>query len=260
MAETTQLDAARAAMAADDGDEAARLAFYARLSATELFLLLSAEASGDTVVPQEMQVDGQAYVLAFDREGRLSDHAGGVAPYAGLSGRALAGMLAGQGLGLALNPGGAGAALIGPDAVDWLAATLDTAPQEGTARATSLHRPGDLPQGLLSALDARLASARGIAQAAWLAGVTYEGGERGHVMAFVDAYPHAEGALVRLVSEALTFSGVEAGTLDVIFVGGGDAILPRLERVGLRFDLPLDAARSGPTPPGMDPDRPPLLK
>jgi len=259
MTETTALDAAHAAMVADDGDEAARLAFHARLAATELFMLLTDEASDDSVTPHEIDLDGGRFVAAFDRESRLSDFAGGVAPYAGLSGGAIAAMLAGHDLGLALNPGGMQAAWLGPDAVAWLARTLANTPTEGTGRPVEIRPPGDLPETLLSALDARLAGARGVARCAWLCAVTWDGGAQGHLLAFQDAYRHAHPALVRLASEALTFSGVEAGALDVIFVDADDAITPRLARVGLRFDLPLDAARSAPGAPGMDPARPPRL-
>jgi hypothetical protein len=74
--------------------------------------------------------------------------------------------------------------------------------------------------------------------------------------------PGAEPALARAVAAALTFSGIEAGSLDVGFFRTADPVAARLARVGLRFDLP-EAPKSEPvagTAPGMNPDAPPRLR
>ncbi|MEM6312391.1 MAG: SseB family protein, partial [Pseudomonadota bacterium] len=121
----TDLDNAHAAMQAAPDDDTARLRFYERLADTELFLLLAGEPDGDRVEPALFEVENQQFALVFDREERLSQFVGRVAPYAGLPGRALAQMLAGQGVGLALNLDVAPSAMLIPaEAVDWLVATL----------------------------------------------------------------------------------------------------------------------------------------
>jgi hypothetical protein len=91
---------------------------------------------------------------------------------------------------------------------------------------------------------------------------TYAGGRRGHLMAFVDALPGAEPSLARAVGDALTFSGIEAGSLDVGFFRASDPVAARLARVGLRFDLPEapKAEQVAGRAPGMDPDAPPRLR
>lgn len=260
MAETP-LDAAHAAMDAAPDDDAARLRFYDRLAGAELLLLLAGEPEGDTVTPEVFELGDASFVLAFDTEERLSAFAGRIAPYAALSGRAVAGMLAEEGLGLALNPDVAPSAfLMPPEAVAWLAATLTERPAEVEARPERLSVPSGLPDMLLTALDAKLASAEGLARHAWLAAVTYAGGRQGHLLAFVDARPGAEPGLARAVGEALTFSGVEAGELDVVFLRASDPVMARLAKVGLRFDIPIPDAALAPTAPGMDPDRPPRLR
>ena len=99
----TPLDRAHAAMEADPGEAAMRLAFYDCLAGAEVFLLLQAEAEGDRITPEVFDLETGPVVLAFDREERLAAFLGRPAPYAALSGRRLAGMLAGQGLGLGLN-------------------------------------------------------------------------------------------------------------------------------------------------------------
>jgi hypothetical protein len=259
----TPLDQAHAAMEAAPEDDAARLRFYDRLAGSELFLLLEAEPEGDRIRPQIFPVEDHSFVLVFDREERLTKFVGGAAPYAALSGRRLAEMLAGQGIGLALNPEVAPSSiLIEAGSVDWLAETLAEAPEEVEERAQEITAPSGLPEALLTALDTRLAAAEGMARMAYLVGAIYEGGRRGHLMAFVDPLPGAEPALARAVAAALTFSGIEAGSLDVGFFRAADPVAARLARVGLRFDLP-EAPKSEPvagTAPGMNPDAPPRLR
>lgn len=257
----TDLDQAHAVMDAAPDDDAARLRFYERLADTELFMLLGAEATEDHVTPELFDIEGQRFALVFDREERLSQFVGRVAPYAGLPGRALVQMLAGQGIGLALNPDVAPSAMLIPsEAVDWLVATLSHAPDETEARLSELSPPRGLPEAVITALDRKLAIAAGLARSAYLAAATYEDGARGHVLAFVDATAGAEQALANAASEALTFSGIEAGVMDVLFVRASDPLAAHLARVGLRFDLPEPATPQMPGAPGMDPDRPPRLR
>jgi len=259
----TPLDQAHAAMQAAPEDDGLRLTFYDRLAASELFVLLEAEAEGDRIRPEVFPVDGQRFALVFDREDRLTAFAERAAPYAALSGRALAALLAGQGIGLGVNLGVAPSSiLIEAASVDWLAATLADAPEEIEERPQEIMPPAHVPERLLTALDARLAAAEGLARMAYLVGVINAGGQRGHLMGFVDAVPGAEPALARAVGAALTFSGVEAGQIDVGFFRASDPMAARLARVGLRFDLP-EAPAPVQTPgaaPGTDPARPPRLR
>lgn len=259
----TPLDQAFAAMTAAPDDATARLRFYDRLASSELFLMLEKDAEGETIAPEIFEVADAQFVLVFDREGRMGDFAGRAVPYAALSGRALAGMLAGQGIGMALNAGGASEMLLPPEAMTWLAETLAEAPKEAEARPERLEAPKGLPEALLTALDAKLATATGLAETAWLAGVVYEGGARGHLLAVIGATQGAEPALAGAVQEALVFSGLEAGALDVVFLAASDPLCAELARFGLRFDLPEPVAErveiERPAP-GSDPDKPPILR
>lgn len=257
----TSLDAAHAAMEAAPDDDAARLRFWGALAETELFLMLASEEAEGQITPAEVTVEGLRFVLAFDRAERLAEFAGAVVPYAALSGRRLAGMLAGQGMGVALNPDVAPSAmLIGPEAVDWLATLVGADPDTVETRIEEVFAPKGLPETVIAALDRRLGLAGGMAQAAWLVAARFAGGGRGHVLAVVGAAPEAEAALAGAVAEALRFSGVEAGAIDVTFVASGSPAVARFARVGLRFDLPTLAMPAAPAAPGMDPDRPPKLK
>ncbi len=258
----TPLDTAHAAMTAAPEDDAARLRFYERMADVELYLLLDAEPDGDQISPKLLEVDDAQYLLAFDRAQRLAQYAGDAASYVALSGRNVAAMLDGQPLGIALNMEVAPSSILLPDtAVAWLRETLAHAPGEVEARIESVLPPKGLPESLIEAIDAKLATATGMAANAWLVGVAYADGGRGHLLAFVDAIPRAQDALVRAASEALTFSGIEAGAMDVGFFAHTDPTVEKLMKVGLRFDLPqMEALQKTPRMPGSDPDDPPLLR
>lgn len=260
MTETTPLDIAHAAMMADEGDDIARLRFYERMADVEMFLLLEDEPQEDRISPV---LHDDAYVLVFDRAERLAAHVGQAAPYVALSGRAIAGMLEGQPLGMAVNLDVAPSAiLLPPEAVAWLRETLSHQAGQVEARIERVVPPKGLPESLIEAIDAKLATATGMAAGAWLVGVEYEGGGRGHLLGFVGAIPRAQDALVRAASEALTFSGIEAGAMDVGFFRPADPTVAKLAKVGLRFDLPqMEPLQNTPRmAPGSDPSKPPILK
>lgn len=257
----TELDIAHAAMQAAPDDDLLRLRFHERLADSALFVLLTHDPAGDAIDLKILDIDEGRFVLVFDREVRLAAFSGGVAPVAALSGRTLVAMLAGQGLGLGFNLGVAPSAmLIGPAAVEWLADLLGRKPVSALARPVGFDRPKGLPEALLSGLDRKLATAGGLADAAWLAGVSYEDGTRSHMLAIIGAIPEAEAALAAAVAEVLAFSGIDAGVLDVAFLQAADRHLPVLAKVGLRFDLPRQSLPAAPQPPGMDPAKPPRLR
>ncbi|OIQ24800.1 MAG: hypothetical protein BM562_17765 [Alphaproteobacteria bacterium MedPE-SWcel] len=263
MTELTVLDQAHAAMEGAPADDALRLRFFERLADSELFLLLDKEPEGDRISPEVFDTGDGQYVLVFDREERLAEFAGRIVPYAALSGRGVAQMLAGQGIGLGVNLEVAPSSILIPDAaLGWLAETLAHAPDEVETGIAELQPPNGLPEALLTALDAKLATAAGLAQSAYLVAVTYDSGGQGHLLAFIGAQDGAQGALAKAVGEALTFSGIEAGALDVGFFAPQEAMAARLARVGLRFDLPQVQAEQvyAHQAPGSDPDKPPRLK
>lgn len=261
MTEATPLDIAHAAMIADDTDDTARLRFYERMADVELFLLLEDEPDGDQISPIVLD---DAYVLVFDRIERLAAYVGHAAPYVALSGRAIAGMLKDQPLGMAVNMNVADSATLLPDsAVAWLRDTLAHAPGQVEAKIQRVLPPKGLPETLIAAIDAKLATATGMAAGAWLVGVEYADGGRGHLLGFVGAIPRAQDALVRAASEALTFSGIEAGAMDVGFFAPSDPTVEKLSKVGLRFDLPqMEPLQKTPRmeAPGSDPSKPPILR
>lgn len=262
MSDETELDRAHARMRA--GGDAERLQFYAALADTELYLLLEDQAEGDQITPRLFEVDGAQMVAGFDRLDRLSEFAGAVSAYAALPGRVAAQVLAEQGLSLGVNPQVAPSdTVIGPEALRWLLETLEApAPDQHEARIAEILPPGAVPDALLEALGARLDKSVGMAQEALLVHVSFDGGGSGHILALVGAQPHAEEALTRAVAEALAFSGVDAGFLDVAFFAPEAPVVARLRRSARRFAIPQPQVGEvlAPSAPGTDPDRPPRLR
>ncbi|MCB1390904.1 MAG: SseB family protein [Rhodobacteraceae bacterium] len=268
----TEIDLAmqRVAAAPEDSAEemAARLAFHAELSRTEVFVLLTSEATGGTLSPRVFDVSDVRAVLAFDSELRLAEFAGEAAAYAALPGRVLVAMLAGsaEGLSLLVNPDAPHAALLPPEALGWLADTLAAPPPDEGQAVPEAFGPPALPAALcvplVAALERRLSGTPGLTRAV-LAAVQWQGGARGHVLALAGPPDAARAPVARAVAEALALSGLEAGTLDVVFPE--DRAMAAIAAAGLAlapapYARPEDQVIAPGANPGLDPTRPPRLR
>jgi len=255
----TPLDLAYIAM---QENEAQAPAFYARFLEAELFVLLEADA-GDAAQPMVMDTSDGALVLVFDLEERMAAFSDTPSDYVALSGRRIARMLAGQGVGIGLNLGEAPSAMVLPvEAVDWLADAAMGEDEAVEAKPLEISKPVGVPEALIMALDAKLANMGGVVSAAHLVSVKYEGGGAGHMLALVNVPEAAKTGVSEALSEALRFSGVEAGQLDLAFLAPEDPHLESFVRAGLGFEVPELILPKTPAPlaPGMDPDKPPILR
>jgi hypothetical protein len=259
----TSLDQAYHAMIQSPQDDSLRLRYYDGLADAVLFDLLEKEPKANKIDPKLFNLEGGGLVLAFDEEERLSSFAGSASIYAELPGRFIAASLAGQGVGLGVNLGQPSAMVLPSHAVAWLADTLKNTPSLAKARPISFHEPKNLPQNLVSGLKQKLARIGALADHALFAEVKYQGGIRGHLLAFVGAVSQAEPALAQTAVEALTFSGIDAGELDVTFLEVGDSAVDLLNKVALRFDWSKEQpVAQKPFPdkaPGSDSKKPPIL-
>ena len=246
--------------AMERGGDAEGLAFYRALVDAELFLLLEAEAVGQVMTPRVFDLAQGPVLLAFDSEERLAGFAEGAVAYAALPGRVIAGQMVGQALSLGLNLGSGAASevILPPEALDWLLAMLDQKPPEALEARVLGFGASVVPESVAAALaSVLLAGMRG-----YLVGVRYAGGGQGQMLALVGVDVASEGRVARAVTEALAFSGVEAGALDVAFLAAGDAMLGRMAAVAQQFEgtaaaVPELVRREG---PGMDNTRPPILR
>ncbi|MBW0159006.1 SseB family protein [Sedimentimonas flavescens] len=264
----TPYDRAHAAMEADPENEALRLAVYDRLADAELFLLLESEPEDEDITPQVFETEDGDFVLAFDLEERLAEFTGEPVPYAALPGRVIAQHLVGEGIGLGINLGVAESAmLLPPEALEWLTDTLTHTPVQTDARPASFEAPA-LPPAilglLLPAFEAKFAQLAGIASHALLGGVQYDDGRRGHVLAFLGAPEPARAGIAKAMAEALAFSGLDAGELDVTFLDEADPAAQVLLEKALVLHLPEpvqeEVQELKPVAPGMDPSKPPILR
>ena len=272
----TPLDEAHAAMEADTADDAARLRFYQRLADSELFLLLGQEPVGTILDPEILEIDNEAtanidrYAMVFDLEERLAafstQYRGKPMPYAALPGRAIAGLLATQDVGMGLNLDVAPSSILVPArAMAWLTDTLAHDPEDAEGILISIAPPLGLPDEIIEGLEEKLVSAAGLASHAVFVKGKWSDGREGWLLAFIDAAPGAEEALARATQEALVFSGADLASVDVAFFDGSDPICEALDHMGLRYDFPDPDAEKGETVeevagPGMNPDKPPILK
>lgn len=259
----TPIDVAHRAMEAEPDDPRARLRFHERVMDSELFLLLETEPEGDRLNPQVFDLHEGRFVLAFDRDDRLADFLDAPAPYAALTGRRLMALLAGQGLGIGLNLGAAPSATLLPaEAVAWMAAMGEGAPEAAEGAPRRLGPPDDIPESLVAALGLKLAAMSTRIDSAHLVAVEFAGGRFGLVLALAGVPPEARPAVAAAISEAVRFSGMDKGGLDVTFPEEGSPSIARIRAAGLMLDLPRvqPATRATPTAPGTDPARPPILR
>ncbi len=256
----TPLDLAHAQMEIGD---AAGLRFYERLADAELFLMLEEEASVDRARPLIFDTSDGKVALIFDREDRLADFVDTPTPFVAMSGRRIAKILAGQSIGLGLNLGVAPSSMLMPPAtVDWLNEMLGAKSIVTEATPEHLLAPKGLPESLIEALDTKLANMSGVVSAAHLVGVIYQDGQRGHILAMIDVPTSAQEGVAEAISEALSFSGIEAGQLDVTFLPSHAPHLAEFDKIGLKFEIPdlILPTSLKPLAPGMDPDSPPKLR
>jgi hypothetical protein len=243
----TPLDALHAAHAADPEAEAPRLAWFGLLADTELFLPTEAEATGGQVTPRILALSDGPLLPAFDSEERLAAFSGAAVAYVALPGRVVAAQLAGQGVALGINLGVADSAmLLPPAAVDWLAATLASAPAPEAARPVAVRPPGDLAAPLAAALARALVRAGGWAATAHLVMAEHADGRRAPLLAFGGVAPGAAPALARAVAEALAFSGAAVDRVEVAFPADGDPLAAAIAAAGLALPVPPPPA---PAPP-----------
>jgi hypothetical protein len=253
----TPLDHAFAAQERAPDDAALRLRFHERILDAELFVPLAEAPGPDRLRPQVFVLDEGDYVLAFDREDRLAAFLAAPAEFAALSGRRLARLLEGQGVGVALNLGAPSGTLLPPGAVDWLAGMAAGAPVELTARPEAVARPGTVPPALLAALGPKLAAMAGLVGEACLVAARYRDAGSGLLLALAGVPEAARPGVAAAVAETVRFSAAEV-RLDVACFGLESPEWARLAAVGLRLDMP--APERAPLGPGMDPARPPRLR
>ncbi|MEM6306814.1 MAG: SseB family protein [Pseudomonadota bacterium] len=255
---TTPLDHALQAMQAATDDTPRRLQYFERVMDAELFLPL-ADGDDDVVTPGSQLIQDVEYVLAFDLEARLSDHAGGLVEHLTVSGRGLVEMLVGQQAGILLNAGQDSENTIPPDTITWLAQMSGVTPDEVDESPVALHPPKGVDEGLILALDTKFSTMRGMADYAVLVLAEYADDRRQPLVGVIGAIDGSEPDIARALSEAAQFSGANIAAVDVVFLPIDHSAVARMNQVGLKFQIPRAAGEALSAAPGSNPDKPPLF-
>ncbi len=266
----TKLDRAHDAMQTTPEDDAARVAFYGVLADAELFILLTDEPDTPSAInPEILDIEGDRFALVFDREERLGNftkaqmESDAPAPYAALPGRVIAGMLAGQNIGLGLNLGVAPSSILIPGAaMDWLMAALGETPSQAQSTVLAFLPPDAAALALLPALREKLATAGALKARAWLARARFADAGEGALLGLSGIPRESHDLLARAAQEALVFSGTNT-ELTTVFLDQGTRAEAELAAIGREIPLPAPATptiSAPPPPPGSDPDKPPILK
>lgn len=251
----TALDLAYAAHEAEPDNVTLRLRFHERILDSELIVPLAAPPDGDRVTPQIFPLSDGPVVLAFDRDDRMAEFLGHPADFAAMTGRRLVALLAGRGMGLALNLGAPSAALLPAKAVDWLARIAAESIPETQARAEDVGPPGIVPRALLDALGPKLGAMADRLASAHLASALLGEGPPVLLLVLTGVEDAARPAVAAAVAEAVRFSGLDNAALDVAFADAGSALASAAARSGLTLEIP------EPEEPAAPPaDRPPRLR
>ncbi|MDF2233288.1 SseB family protein [Albimonas sp. CAU 1670] len=261
------------AMRLAGGDVADGRVVDALLNARLCLLLKEAPGEDGALSPLMLELEAGPTALAFDDEARLAAFGGGE-DYAEVPGRALIGMLAGQGVNLAVNPGVAPSELFhGAEALDWMAQVSAAEAQGAEGRIEALSAPRGASEALISALDVKLAALGAWLSEAWLVtAATPEGPRLALALAERETGAPQAGraleaaaearrrAVVLAVSESARLADPET-SLEVFFAPADAPALAAARRTGLGFEIPEPEAPAVPgAAPGMDPSRPPKLR
>lgn len=239
--------------------DAARARVLNRLADTELFIALEGDPTDDRARLHLFDLQGVKLAIAADGEDRLADFLSRPTAHAAMPGRALAALLAPEGVALMVNPGAASEMLLDPAMLGWLAEALSSAPAEDQAAPARLSAPApEMVAALAEPLAARLADMAGLAASAALVSADWPGGACGHLLVIEGASEDLRPAIAKALAELLAFLPPLPEACDVAF----DLTLPAGALI-LRLDPvepPATARQKGRKAPGSDPEKPPILR
>lgn len=241
-----------------DLPDAARARVLNRLADTEIFVALARDPEGERIALRLFDLPSGRMAIAADMEDRLADFFAGPVAHAALPGRALAQMLAAEGIALMVNPGAPSEMLLDPATLGWLSQALQSAPAEDQAGPARLSAPApDMVAALAEPLAARLTDMAGLAETAALVAAEWPEGARGHLIVLSGVAEDHRPLVAKALAELIAFLPPLPQACDVAFdlAVPDNALLLRLDPV-----QPRPEPKSAPRAPGSDPDKPPILR
>lgn len=217
----------------------ARLNYYGVLADTNLFLLLEQEPSNEILEPKFIQLEGKNFALAFDSEESLSEFYGEAAAFAQITGRVLAKMLLEEKIGLGINLGVSEGELLLPyEVVEWFVNVLDETPDLVQANPKKFLPANAFPEIMFQALQEKLEPAVGLFDEIWICAVEYNEDEISHLICLMGAQKSAQQAIVKSINEALFFTDINLGNIDVAHFNYDDEACSKIRAIGVKLEFP----------------------
>ena len=263
MIENSWLEVLAEKMCHAPADQAMRMQFFITFLDSELYLLLSEEASYESISPIVASHKGIEHVLVFTSEDNLAEYSKQISPYAALSGRVIVEMFAQADLGIALNFAILSSELfLTTEEIKWLNEIVAEVPAIHQARPTAFFPLAEESKKLNSILIDKLLSLAELAASFWLTGVEYDNQSQGVMLIILDACTGAEAPLAKAALEAVAFSGLENLSFEVSFLPGQEKVVETVKRQGQPLLFPERPAKKlyQPSMPGGDPSKPPRLR
>ncbi|MBA4490123.1 SseB family protein [Paracoccus sp. S1E-3] len=241
-----------------DLPDAARARVLNRLADTEIFVALARDPEGERVELRLFDLPTGRLAVAADAEDRLAAFFAEPVAHVALPGRALAAMLAREGIAVMVNPGAASEMLLDAATLGWLAQALQSAPAEDQAAPARLTAPApEMVAALAEPLAARLSAMAGLVAGAALVAADWPNGAQGHLIVLSGVAEDHRPLVAKALAELIAFLPPLPQPCDVAF----DLPIPeRALRLQLEPVAPEPARKSAPRAPGSDPDRPPILR
>lgn len=234
--EETRLDQLWQAVAESDA-EADWVRFYEGFAAARLIVPLAKTAEGEPARPLTLALDAGEVALAFDTEARFTAFITEPTEFVALTGVMLAGLLAENGISVALNPGvSAAETMLDPVMLGWVAthggADVTFEPVAGPAE---IGPPPAPEEALLEALGRRFEEMAGAVAEAWLLGNGAADGCAAFLCVLVVA-PEAEALADEIAGEITRLGQWRAERPFTVAVAAAEA---RLVQVARRFGIGL---------------------
>ena len=254
----TRMDRAYQHMQSLPDNDTAGLRFYETFSDANLSVLINADLS-----MQVFETSQGKIVLAFDTDDRMAEFVSEPTEFMKIPGRELVMRLLGTDTGVGLNLNVAPTSqILTPEILVWLSDLLSVDSTLLQDQAVGFTANCQSSSDDIAAISSRLENFAGRVSAAYMCGISYSDGVTADALIVVDCDPSVEADLFTAVIETQKFAENNATDLAIKFITSSNPTLSEIRRIGQEIHIPktIPSHPAQPKPPGMDPDKPPILR